>query len=176
MSAALALAGINILGAYSRYSQDKYHHRYRIQVARARAKYTKDVAYNHAILAEQEAADIVRSGSKATQLLGRKAAHSLAGIRTAMASSGFTVDGGDAYKLGDDVKMLHDEDRKELRYQTNRRASLNRYRAAMLRHGADYNQQLAGHDPGGPSFGRYFLSALTRTAGQTYGHAWGAGT
>ena len=30
--------GLNVLGAFSQYRQDKYAHRYRVQVARARAK------------------------------------------------------------------------------------------------------------------------------------------
>ena len=160
MSWAAASMGFQFLGAFGQYRRDKYAHKYRLQVARARAKYTKDVAYNHAILAEQEAADVLRSGRKAQELLGRKAAQAVSGIRAGMASSGFTVDGGDVYKLGEDVRMLHREDANELRRRTHRRADLLKYKAKMLRHGADYNQQLAGHDPGGPSWGGYFLGAL----------------
>ena len=162
---AVASIGLNLLGARHSYEQAKNMHRYRLQVARARAKYTKGVAYNHAILAEQEAQDVLRSGRKAQQLLGRKARKATAGIRAGMASSGFTVDGGDAFKLTEDVQLLHKEDEREIRRQTGRRADLLKYRAKMLRYGADYNEKLAGHDPGGPSWGGYFLGALAGSAG-----------
>ena len=164
--------GLQFLGAASQYRQARHAHRYRLQVARARAKYTKQVAYNHAILAEQEAMDVLRSGHKAQNLLGRKARQATAGIRAGMASSGFTVEGGDAYKLTEDVQMLHKEDERELRRRTNRRADLLRYKAAMTRHGADYNERLAGHDPGGPSWGGYFLGALAGSANIASNAGW----
>ena len=160
-----AQVGFSLLSARHSYEQAKNMHRYRLQVARARAKYTKGVAYNHAVLAEQEAQDVLRSGRKAQQLLGRKARKATAGIRAGMASSGFTVDGGDAFKLTEDVHRLHKEDEREIRRQTGRRADLLKYRASMLRHGADYNEALAGHDPGGPSWGGYFMGALAGSAG-----------
>ena len=160
--------GLNLLSGIGRYQQDKYQHRYRLQVSKARARYAKGVAYNSAILAEQEATDVLRSGRKARQLLGRKAAHTISGIRAGMASSGFTMDGGDAYRIADDARTLHREDATEMRRQTRRRAGLLRYKAAMTRHAADYNLKMASHDPGGPSFGRYFINALTGTASQMY--------
>lgn len=165
MALALAAAGLQIAGGISSYQQARRQHRYRLQVARARAKYGRDVSYNLAVLAEQEAADTLRSGEKARKLLGRKAAHTIAGIRAGMASSGFTVGGGDAYKLEADVHHLAREDRNELRRQTHRRADLLRYRADMIRHSADYNLKMASHDPGGPSFGAYFLRSLAGAAG-----------
>ena len=161
-----ALAGFNLLGGISRYRQAKNQHRYQLQVRRARAKYTKQVAENHAILAEQEADDVLRSGRRATELLGRKSAQVLSGIRVGMASSGFAVDGGDAYRIEDDVRMLASEDRNEIRRQSKRQADLSRYKAAMIRHGAAYNEALSTHDPGGPSFGAYFMSSLIRAGGQ----------
>ena len=121
------------------------------------------MAYNHAVLAEQEASDVLRSGSKARDLLGKKAARTISGIRAGMASSGFKVDGGDAYKLTEDVHTAVKADRDEIRRQAARRADLARYRAAMLRHGADYNLAMASHDPGGPQFGQYFMRALIQS-------------
>ena len=162
---AAATVGLNLLGGFGQYTRDKHQHRYRLQVARARAKYTKGVAYNHAILAEQEAEDVVRSGAKAQEILGRKGAQALAGIRAGLASSGFTVDGGDAYRIGDESRRVLREDQREMRLQTRRRSSLLRHRASMLRYGADVNQAMAGHDPGGPQLGTYFMSSLLKAGG-----------
>ena len=157
--------GLNFAGAAYSYRQARQQHRYRLQVARARAKYTKGVAYNNAVLAEQEAEDVLRSGEKAQKLLGRNVRQATAGIRTAMASSGFTIEGGDAYKAADDARMLYREDAKELRRQTRRRSDLLNYKAKMLRHGADYNEALSTHDPGGPGWAGYFMGALAGSVG-----------
>ena len=153
--------GLNVATAAHQYQQDRAMHRYKVQVSRARAKFQKGVAYTQAVLAEQQAEDVMRTGQIKHNLLSRNTAKAVSAARTAMAASGFKMDGGDFGFLEEDIRLTHREDTAELRRQTYRTQDLLNYRAKMIRYGADYNAQLASHDPGGPQLGGYFLQALS---------------
>lgn len=153
--------GLNVAGAAYQYEQDRAMHRHRVRVARVRAKFQKDIAYNQAILAEAEAEDVLRVESAQQAQLGKDTARVVSRARTAMAASGFRVDGGDFHRLTEASFAAREEDSRELRFQAKRRSDLLGYRAAMIRHSADYNAKLASHDPGGPQWGGYFLKGLS---------------
>ena len=152
-------AALGIAGSAMQYQEDRAQHKYRVQVARARAAKMKAAEYNNAILAEQEAKEVMRVGAVKERLLSRETAKDVASARAAMAKSGFKLSG--VARIEGHIRQLSSEDRSELRRQSQRRSDLLQYGADMTRWSADYNAKLASHDPGGPSWGGYFLQGLT---------------
>ena len=165
MSWGAAAAILPFLGARYQYERDRNQHRYRVQVNRARARFQSMLSENNAILAEQQAAEVMRTEGIMQTRLDQKAQAAIGRGRVSAAGSGFMMEGGDLYRFEEASIKAVQQDKQELKRTALRNRDLLTYKAAITRYAAKYNEALAGHDPGGPGWGGYLLGAIGQATG-----------